>query len=200
MQDKTHQWSSWCHIVSCNLVMVTAESHLLPSLHWPHLVNPQNHQFPKSAPEPVQWLRKIKTMPYLAACIPGGQDPHWARDFLSSSGAGWEVTDLMPSSDKKGCVTIATTCCLTFHQVKSTHIPWLAHIPNLVVQLFLVRYPGFHDVLPQSRQRNVHPLQTVIPSQYSPLLIEIQCKNKLLANCLICDMHRHWKWTLAMLQ
>uniref|UniRef100_A0A8C5M377 BED-type domain-containing protein n=1 Tax=Leptobrachium leishanense TaxID=445787 RepID=A0A8C5M377_9ANUR len=80
---------------------------------------------------------------------------------------------------------------------KLTHEPCLAHVLNLVVQRFLIKYPGLSELLSQARKVCSH-FRWSFPA--SVLLAEIQREFHLPTNRLICDMPTRWNSTLAMLQ
>lgn len=81
-----------------------------------------------------------KMMPCsVTAGMSRGQDPHWGRDSVSSAGAGPEVAlHLVPG---KVMYDNSTSLLSALQQGRFPYVPSLGHVPNLVVQLFLDRYP-----------------------------------------------------------
>lgn len=72
--------------------MVTAQTHLPPPPHWPHI-----KLIGTSSPPPF-------TKHPRGYAASGGQEPHLARAAGSSLGQGQEVVDFMPSSAKQSHV------------------------------------------------------------------------------------------------
>lgn len=78
-----------------------------------------------------------------------------------------------------------------------THVPCMAHVLNLIVQRFVSKYPGFQDVLTQSRKVSAH-----FRRSYTAMarLADIQQRYNMPVRRLISDSQTRWNSTLLMLE